>query len=473
MAAAIVLVGIGVASRNGVLLLGSIVPLSYVAYGALSPPVVPTGLSVRRSISPTPAPPGRPVTVALSLTNASDRTLSDVRLADGVPGELAVHEGSPRGAATLEPGESLSIEYVVVARRGDYEFDPPQVRIRGLGAGAVTTATPTTAGDDALRCRLDTNAPPLERTGTDRVGQLSTDRPGEGVTFHSTREYRPDDPADRIDWRQYAKRGTLATVDYERSVAATVVLVVDAREPNRVVAGPGQPTAVELSAYAATRTLSDLLRRGHEVAVAAIGLEGPGPAGLHWLAPGSGRVHRSRALELLRTATDEANRPTADPSTEPSPLASTRTSNWKRTTEAATDGADSAGGDRSVETTAPDAQIGRLLRLAPAGAQLVLYSPGLDEYLLEAVETWRSDELAVSLVSPDVVPENTVSGQYAQIERRTRLARCRSRGTRTVDWRRGTPLPLIVEYAVAAESRLPTDRLATGSSAPPGAGGDG
>ncbi|RQG92118.1 DUF58 domain-containing protein [Natrarchaeobius chitinivorans] len=449
VAAGIALAAVGIATGNGVLLLGAVVPLVYVAYGAVSHVAVPADLTARRTVSPSPAPPGRTVTVSLEVVNDSDRTLPDVRVADAVPAELGVVEGSPRGAATLEPGDRLTVEYAMIARRGEYAFDPPQVRVRGLGAASVATTRPDTDGDRTLACRLDADAPPLERLGTERIGQLTTDRPGEGLTFHSTREYRPDDPAERIDWRHYAKRGTLATVNYERRVAATVVLVLDAREPNRVVAGPGRPTAVELSAYAATRSLSDLLGHGHDVGVAVVGLDGPGPAGLHWLEPGTGAEQRTRGLSTFRAATADDG---SEGESGGSPgRESIRTSNWSRS-------------DRSAEAGPPDVdeQIRKLIELAPSGAQLALFSPALDDGPVRAVETWRGAGLPVSLLSPDVIPANTTSGQYAQTRRRTRLARCQAVGARTVDWRRGTPLALVVEYAFSADARLSSARLSSG-----------
>ncbi|WP_154658574.1 DUF58 domain-containing protein [Halopiger djelfimassiliensis] len=463
VAATIVLVVAGLADGNGVLLLGAIVPLWYVAVGTLTTVTAPDGIVARRQVSPTPAPPGRPVTVTLEVTNESDRTLPDVRLADGVPEKLAVLEGSPRTGTTLEPGETVTVEYLVVARRGTFAFDPPQLRIRGFGASAVATATPTPSGDRRLVCRLDADAPPLETVGTDRVGQLTTDRPGEGIAFHSTREYRPDDPADRIDWRHYAKRGSLATVDYERQVSATVVLVVDARAPNRVVAGRGRPTAVERGAYAATRALTDLLGHGHDVGVAVIGVDGDGPTGLEWLEPAGGREQRSRALDAFRTATDAAPPDgSADETADANRNAGSGTDDdtvesWLQESE------EPAERDGKRNRKQVQAQIRRLVDLSPSGTQLALFSPLLDDVPLEAVETWRGASLPVVVLSPDVVPENTVSGQYAQIQRRTRLARCQATGARTFDWRRGTPLPLLIEQAFSADARLSSARLTAGT----------
>ncbi len=433
VAATVVLAVAGVISGTPALLLGAVIPLAFVAAGSLSRVRVPDGLVATRTVSPTPAPPGRPVTVTLEVTNESDRTLTDVRVADGVPTALAVLEGSPRAGTTLEPGESFSVTYLVVARRGEYDFEPPQCRLRGLGASAVATVSLPVSGDRSLVCRLDADAPPIEEDGSGHAGQLTTDDPGEGVSFHSTREYHPDDPTDRIDWRHYAKRGALATVNYERQVSATVVLVVDARAANRVVAGRGRPTGVELEAYAATRALTDLLNSGHDVGVAVIGLDGPGPAGCHWLEPASGRDQRTRGLELLRTAADGDSDATPD---------------WTR-----------ADGRRL------NAQVRKVLELSPSNAQLALFTAALDELPVDAVEIWRGAGLPVAVCSPDIVPENTVSGQYEQTRRRTRLARCQAAGARTVDWRRGTPLPLVIEHAFAADARLSNTRLLGGGSA--------
>ncbi|NUB89854.1 DUF58 domain-containing protein [Haloterrigena sp. SYSU A121-1] len=444
IAATVVLVLAGLLDASPVLLLAAIVPLVYVAYGSLSTVSVPEGLAAVREVSPTPAAPGRPVTVTLTVRNESDRTVTDCRLVDGVPEELAVLEGSPRAGATLEPGEERRLEYIVVARRGEYEFDAPECRVRGLGASAVATTRLSTAGADRLVCRLDADAPPIEEVGRGRIGQLTTDRPGEGLSFHSVREHRPDDPADRIDWRHYAKRGTLATIDYERQVAATVVLVVDARPSNAVVAGPGRPTAVEFAAYAATRTLTDLLGHGHDAGVAVIGRDGDGPAGLHWIEPASGREQRTRALEVVRSAMAD----------ESSSGRFSRTSSGRQ--------------DRGKLPR----QVRKVLELAPAGAQVALFSPVLDDRSVTAVERWRGGGLPVVVLSPDVVPANTVSGQYEQLRRRTRLARCQALGARTFDWRRGTPLPVLIEHAFTADARLSSARLSGGSGGGGRSGGE-
>jgi len=427
VAVAVVLVTAGIWNRSTTLLLAAAVPLAYLAYGAVSTARVPEGLELARTVEPSPAPPGRPVEVTLTVTNDSGRTLSDLRVVDGVPANLAVLSGSPRLGTTLGPGETVETEYTLVARRGDHEFDPPTVRVRGTGGGAVATMERPATGADSVVCRLDADAPPLDDRGARRVGQLASDDPGDGVTFHSTRDYESTDPAARIDWRHYAKRGELATVNYDRPVSTTVVLVLDARPPCHVAAGPGRPTAAELGAYAATRALTALLRGGHDVGVAVVGREGDGPAGLHWLPPGGGREQRARATDLFRATSVDRD----------------RAASVDRDESGANDAANGA----------YDFQFRKAAELAPARSQLVLVSPALDDGTVSAAETWAAFDHPRTLLSPDVVPSNTVSGRLESVQRRARLARCQATGARTIDWRRGTPLPVALEEAFAVEAR--------------------
>lgn len=430
--ATLVLAAVGLANRTGTLLLAAVVPLAYVGYGAVTAVGSPESVTVRRSVEPTTAAPGRLVDVELSVEHDGERPLSDLRVVDAVPAELAVVEGSPRAGLALDAGETTTLSYTLVARRGEYDFGSPACRLRDSSASHVESVDLDPRGDDRLVCALDADAPPISDEGREYVGNLTTDEPGRGVEFHSTREYHHGDPAARIDWRHYAKQNRLATVNYDRRVSATVILAIDARPVNRAVPAPGRPSAIELTAYAATQALTELLQQGHEVGVAVLGLNGDGPGGLSWLSPGSGTDHRNRGTALIESALD---------------------------------------GDGAAERT--EEQVRNLVELLPPGSQATLFSPLLDDGPVDAVRTLAAFDLPVTVLSPEVVADNTVSGRFASVRRRTRLAACQSTGVRTIDWRRGTPLQVVLEQAFVAGARIggrPAGRPRTGAPVDRGGG---
>ena len=85
-------------------------------------------------------------------------------------------------------------------------------------------------------------------------------------------------------------------------------------------------------------------------------------------------------------------------------------------------------------------------------AGFVLVSPLLDDAPLEMLQQWSGFGQARTVLSPDIVAANTVSGQFDQVRRRTRLARAQTGGARAIDWRRGTPLQTILDAVFAVEA---------------------
>jgi uncharacterized protein (DUF58 family) len=162
--------------------------------------------------------------------------------------------------------------------------------------------------------------------------------------------------------------------------------------------------------------MNTLLHAGHNIAIAVVGCRGDGPAGLRWLPPGGGSGQRSRAITMLSDTLDELN-----PTDEHDP-------DLQR-------------------------QCRKLGELVGREAQFVFVSPMLDDDPVEALERLASFGNERSVLSPDIVAANTVTGQYEQVRRRTRLARCQAGGARTIDWRRGTPLPTILELTFAVEAK--------------------
>jgi uncharacterized repeat protein (TIGR01451 family) len=367
-----------------------------VAFGALSlaarPPDVHLELS--REIERRTAAPGEPVRVTLTVRNAGESLLPDVRVVDGVPDALAVVGGSPRTATALRPGKAASFDYTLRADRGDHEFEPVTVLARGF-SGAVERETAVNArGDDGLACtpRLGEGDPlPLRALTTGYTGRVVTDVGGPGAEFHAVREYRPGDPLSRIDWRRAARTGEYATVEFRRERAATVLLLVDTRETSYLAPDEDAPSAVERSIEAAGELFTSLLSTGDLVGLAAFG------PGSYWLAPAIGDEHRARARAAL--ATDEAFSPT--PRDGP---------------------------------FFPGLELRRLRRRLRADTQVVLFSPLCDDYVVRAARRLDAYGHPVTVLSPDPTVDRTVGSALARLERTLRCSRLREAGIRVVDW---------------------------------------
>ncbi|EJN58146.1 DUF58 domain-containing protein [Halogranum rubrum] len=406
---------VGLVYADPLLLVATVVPLAYVVFGALSSAPSRVDLSVERSFSPSTPAPGEPVTVSLTVQNTSDTTVSDLRIVDGVPEELPVTTGSPRGAASLRPGGSTTVTYGVVAGRGDHTFDDPLVRVRPLAGTSVLTDRLPVGGSATLACHGRVSEIPTIHA-VSRVGALPRSTGGEGLEFHSTREYRAGDPINRIDWRRYAKGEALTTVNFTEEQVARVALVVDARPVSRVSSRSGFPTGTELGAYAAERVYDALTAAGHVASVSALGLDREavapkvpvGPDGIPWVDAGTASGTRAQAaavFDAVRTA----------------PRAAT---------------------DRVDESD--DEYVTRLDSHLPRDTSVVLFSPALDDTPVFVAQQLALRGYDVLLVSPNVVGDDTPGQSLAGVQRRVRLQKASGRTLTTADWNPTDPLELLL-----------------------------
>lgn len=394
---AVAFVGFGVVlQRPGVVLAGA-VAFGFAVYAkALAAPA--PSLSVERSVETGNPAPGDVVEVTTTIHNDGDRTVPDLRLVDGVPGGLSVTEGSPRYGTALRPGESATFTYSVTARRGIHEFDPAYAVVRDhAGVTARTELVPgREGGDPSLTCVPELAALPIPIPLYPRTGQYLGRLPaggGEGVEFHSTREYRPGDSTTRIDWKRLARSGDdeLTTVRYREERAATVVIVIDADDEAYLSSGGEDPGAVERSVTAAGRLFGSLQDTGDRVGFAALG---PRPS---WIDPDAGLDHRTRVERAL--ATDAAF-----PPTPPGDDSSYR--HWAR----------------------------EFHRRFPAESQVILLSPLCSQRYRFLVRRLRSYGHPVTVVSPDPTADRTVGQRLARVERRILIEALRETGVRVIDW---------------------------------------
>jgi hypothetical protein len=444
--ATLALAAVGLLYANATLFAATLVPLSYVLYGAVSELPEDRRLSVDRSVSSATPASGTPVEVRLTVENDSESVLPDVRLVDGVPDELVVTEGTPRLCTSLSPGEKRTLSYSVTARRGTYTFGKPVVRLRSLAGSDRETTEIDATGDDELVCLSPLETGPRQRRTTPHTGTVTTDSGGSGLEFHSTRQYRQGDPVNRIDWHHVAKTREFITVQYREQKTSRTVLVVDARPINRVTPRPGYPTAVDRSVYAAERLSDVLTEAGIETTVAAVGLTATDPeyvdldpAGIVWGGPNRGATPEV-VFEAITRATERVEQ---QPSTPPRIGLSSRS--WGGTAPEAgrrPDGSASPartdGGDRTT----------RLVEEIPPDARVIVCSPLVDNWPLALCRA-LAGEHDLEVVSPDPVGDDSPGQRVTGIQRRLRLRELQRVDAATVDW------PVEQPFETALRETLP------------------
>lgn len=428
--AALVLAGVGVFVGNVVAILGAVIPLSYVLFGSVNSLPQDSSIEVERELSkPTPSP-GSLVTVTLRVRNTDSAVYSDLRIVDAVPDDLSVVDGSPRAAFSLRPGATRELEYTVIARRGTFEFASPSIRIRTLTGTQRATVVSAVDGDTAIDCLAQPEDVPLQAANTIRAGAIASDASGEGIDFHSLREYRSSDRISRVDWRHYAKTSELTTVEFQEQRSATTLLVVDARASANATPFAGHPGGIELVTYAAAQVSEALVNAGHRVGVTVMGVDGDDidptvetdSTGAPWVEPEAQAETAIRIQHILNAVylhwTSDGTRAestTTKPSDQP----------------ASTDGG----------TTIAN----RITSRTDTATQVLLVSPLLDEELLPIVKQLRVSGHGVSCISPNLTVGPGNGATVASLARHGRLDALRGTGTAIIDWEPDKPLWPVLE----------------------------
>jgi len=404
------LLAVGLLLAAPTALLAAVVPLAYLLASELSA-VPSTDIRVSRTIEPEHPAPGDHATVTVSVTNEGSAPIADLRLVDPVPEPLTVVGGSPRGAVALRPGATASVSYSFAAKRGRYEYDPVDLRLRSSLGADTETLQVTAAGATELVCRGVT-APPESDATRRRVGTLGTDDSGDGLEFRSVRDYQPGDPVGRIDWRQYAKTGELATVEYREERSLRVMLLLDCRPPTRQVPEPGYPTGTETVAYAGHLLYDALTDAGHTVGAAALGL------------PSS--VLTTDARDGVSWVDETSPR-------EPT---------------AVFEQAEQAASHEGSAGRLPERDQTRLLARIEPNTHVIVCSPLADEWAVGFATRLHTHGHRTTVVSPASASRTTTGGTVAALERETRLRTLRRAGVETVNWSRDQPLRASLEQSL-------------------------
>ncbi len=288
----------GLATFSGQVLILALPLVLYLGAGLLFSPDTPQ-LEVERRAQEERRVEGDLATVSLRVTNRGGR-LEEVWLRDELPAGLTVTAGANACLTTLEPGESVRLEYVVQGQRGLYPL-----RFLGVAASdALGLLGHHTWVEQAPALELiftptwpTIHTPIVIRPRHTRLfaGYIPARLGGSGVDFYGVRDYQPGDSPRHINWRAAARQQELLfTNEFEQERIADVGLIVDAR---RRSVGRAQSEALFDKSIQAAAALADaFLNAGNRVSLLVYGHF------LDWTLPGYGKVQRERVLQALAKA---------------------------------------------------------------------------------------------------------------------------------------------------------------------------
>lgn len=409
--------GLGLALRTTAPLLVAVVGTVYAAHEYFSD-VSPPSIRIERELATRSPVPGDRLEVAVRLTNTGDSVVTDLRYIDGVPDSLAVVEGSPATHTALRPGETWEFDYTIKTKRGAYEFGESEL-LRYSISGIKEWHT-TVQIDSRIEAATILDDFPIAENTFQRIGTVETDEGGSGIEFHSVREYQTGDPLNRIDWNQLAKTGSLSTINFRRQRGTTVVLFLDARDVNEVAASPDELDGLDLSIYAAEQVFHALQTVGTEIGLFQY------TGDLRTIEPDTGDPHRESVVAALRARSDRYASIRESTTLQSSPD-QTRVSRHSRS------------GDDWFEPIA---------RQLPRTAQIVLFSPVVDETPIDLVRQFRAYGHPVSLVSPNVTVTDSFGCRVSALERDARVRAIRETGAYVADWDPNTSLQSLVTQLV-------------------------
>jgi len=392
-------------SQSGLVLAGAVLSgLGAYAVAGSSPS---TSVRITREIQPADPRPGEPVVVTVEVENVGGQLIPDLRIVDGVPADLTIEKDSPRHGTALRPGARMRYTYTLSGIRGSHTFDDVFIVSRNLPGTLERVEEITAEGDDTViydvSSALDLSVP-LRKQASMHVGRVLTDSAGSGLEFHSVREYRSGDPLTRIDWSRAARGEGLATLQFHEERSATVVLVIDARREAYVASDDDSPSAVDRSVLASAKLASALLAADDRVGLASLSPR------RCWYSPGAGHTHLARLYDAL--ATDEAFAPS--PPTLPY---------YRRI------------------------NLPALRKRLPSDSQLVVFSPLVDDEVVEINRQLQASGYPITIISPDASGTGTPGRTLARLERRKRLSELRRANVRVVDWDADESLALALTNA--------------------------
>jgi len=233
---ALALVGVGVVARQPGLVLTGAVGVGYAVYARIGEAPEAT-IEVERTVSDDTPAPDDDVVVTVRAHNVGDAALPDLRLVDGVPPGLEVVDGPARIATALRPGDAAAS-----SPSGRAAANTSGSRC----AGSRETPPALKSARPSSRRRPGSSAPRSSRRAATSAARADDDIPWprshrrgrrrRRVPRHARVPPRRPRQADRLE--PAGADGELATLELREERAATVVLLIDARESAYAAAEP-------------------------------------------------------------------------------------------------------------------------------------------------------------------------------------------------------------------------------------------
>jgi len=343
---------------------------------------------------------GDEVEVELSL-HGSGALAPLLCVADDPPPGFPLIAGGPQFLGRLPRRERTCILYTVSARRGLHRFGDVRVSIWSPWSLAMREERVALETELKVHPHIEKLDPIVIRPRQTRAfaGAVKANQGGQGLDFYGCRAYTPGDDVRRINWRAFAKQGSLVINEYELERIADVNVILDARA--KVHTQLGGETTFDHAVRAAASLAAHFLDQGNNVGLLVYGDY------VHWAFPGTGRLQKERILDHLAAARL---------------------------------------GDKAVFEEL------RFLptRLFPARSQLVLVSPLGDVGDIEIVATLIDRGYSVLLVCPHSLASRTsrrdpasaidLARRLLTLKRTLFLASLAAVGTSVIDWPVDEPL---------------------------------
>jgi uncharacterized protein (DUF58 family) len=286
----------GLVGLKGEILLLALPFVIYLAVGLFDSPAEPE-LQIDRVIEPERALPGMAVEIRVTIKNSGLRNCI-VTLQDRAHERLEVISGDSRLLASLAPGQTTELEYIVKGGRGIYLFDHLKVTNLGKDGLFELEKSISTPGQMFVLPHIPQLKHVSIRIRQTKVysGNIPSRVSGFGTDFYGVREYQPGDSLRYINWRISARYpDSLFSNEFERERVMDTWLILDGRQRSNLRSGDSE--LFEHIVLSGAGLAQALIKEGNRVGLLVYG------GYLRWTFPGYGKIQRERILRTLAQAT--------------------------------------------------------------------------------------------------------------------------------------------------------------------------